>query len=393
MQSRMSPITAYLNWLVSQGYRLPEKALGLYRIAFCLFLILIKGTPDITWLSGIPDLLYDPPAIGPAAMFEGFPPQWVSIPLTILTAIAAACVLFGYRTRISSLSLFGLLLVTSTLTYTFGKINHDELMAMVVPGLMAFSGWGNTFSIDAARGVRYPNRGWPVAMIAMVLAFAMFTAGVPKLLSGWLDPRTAAVQGHVVHRVYAVGINDYLVLPLLRVDLGLVWEIFDYFVVIFELAFLLAFLRPRLFRAWLVIAVGFHLANLLVLNISFTANLVVYLLFINWESILRAVERVHFRRVLSLFESGAMLTLVTVTSVGFVVWRAIEGGASENSLRSAINADVPAGIAAPINFILGAGPMSWLDINLALLISAGLVAGTQVLLLVRKYVAAGNLSD
>ena len=70
------------------------------------------------------------------------------------------------------------------------------------------------------------------------------------------------------------------------------------FTLFVELGFPLALLGRRLLVAWLALGVAVHLGIEATLHIDFTSYLVVYLLFVDWKSLLhrfapRVVRRLH----------------------------------------------------------------------------------------------------
>ncbi|CAN5827784.1 hypothetical protein BH23ACT10_BH23ACT10_17550 [soil metagenome] len=205
---------------------------------------------------------------------------------------------------------------------------------------MAFSNWGEAYSLDARAGRRGEGAsGWPIALLALLLAFAMFTAAVPKVWGGWLDPSSQAVRGHLLQRFHAVGIDDYLAPMLVSAELPVVaWELLDYAAVLFETTFLAAVLRPRVFRWWLALAIVFHLTNLLVLNISFTSNLFLYMLFVDPRVLTSWSRRPSVQRALEAIMRPQAHWLTMLALIAFVVTRLfIAPGLSENGLRSVTN--------------------------------------------------------
>ncbi len=63
------------------------------------------------------------------------------------------------------------------------------------------------------------------------------------------------------------------------------WEAMDWGAVLFEILFLAAIIKPKWFRFWLLLSIGFHTTTFLLFNISFHFQYIVYLLFIDWGKI------------------------------------------------------------------------------------------------------------
>ena len=76
----------------------------------------------------------------------------------------------------------------------------------------------------------------------------------------------------------------------LTFDNYLFWKSLDYLTLICEMGVLIGILIPRIFRYLLLVTVGFHTANLLLLNIDFSFNFAFYALFLPWRRIGRWLD-------------------------------------------------------------------------------------------------------
>ena len=303
------------HWIFEE-YRVPPRALSVFRIAYSAFVLLIIGVPPFRWIGGKPDIFFDPPLFSVVALFDGFLAPSFFWGLDIVVTLLFVCLLFGFRTRWTSCLLAIGLFAGFSWSYAYGKINHDTLLMALVPLAMSFSGWGAYFSLDQIR--RHPDRStaespsevspsgvppsevppserleqyWPIALLALLLGFGMFSAGVPKLLSGWLDPATHAVQGYAVRQHYDFFADQLLTPFMIHYDQPWFWEALDFSAVLFEVGFLLAVAKRSVFRFFIVLAVVFHLANCLMLNIGFSRNIALYLLFIDWRPVMRWIDQ------------------------------------------------------------------------------------------------------
>ena len=208
----------------------------------------------------------------------------------MLWALLAAAVtltlalLVGWHTRLVGLALAAVLLVGNTFEYAIGKINHDILL-LVVLVTMSFSGWGRRFSVDERRSVGMaPAAAWPVALLALVVGFAMFSAGLPKAMAGWLDPRTQSAEYHLLVNYYVF--ERPTVVGRLALDhvptAG--WEALDWATVGLELSFLPAAFSRRATLAVCGLAVLFHAVIHATMEISFSTNLLAYAMFVDWAA-------------------------------------------------------------------------------------------------------------
>lgn len=276
----------YKHWFdrwIFASFHMSAEALGLYRICFALFL-LIWGVPNFSWLAQLPDSFFHPPTYSLANLFTGFPPAWFFQGLSLLIVLLCLLLLFGWFTRWVSVGLFVAIVVGKSFSFSFGIIGQD-LIVWLVPLLMSFSNWGHKFSIDAQKlpaghVAAYPT--WPITMVALLLGFGMFSAGLPKLLGGWLDVSTHATRGHFFTQYYVIGDLKLLASHMITLTNPIVWEAMDWGAVFFEMSFLIAVAKPKWLRAYLLLTIVFHTTTFLVFNISFHFQYIVYLLFIHW---------------------------------------------------------------------------------------------------------------
>jgi len=173
--------------------------------------------------------------------------------------------------------LLALVMMTGAgLSFSFGKIDHG-IFVILVPLVLAFSGWGGARSVDAhlaARDGRPPLEPsqWAVRLLAFMMGLAYLTAGLAKLRSGWLDPHTHGARGHFVEKYVEMNRDELLAPLFLRIhDVGLFWEALDWFTVALECGFVVTVLWWRTLRLAVACAALFHLGVLLIMNIQFSA--------------------------------------------------------------------------------------------------------------------------
>ncbi|ACY49615.1 HTTM domain-containing protein [Rhodothermus marinus] len=283
-------------WLFD-SFRPTARGLAAYRIAYALFVLLLIDpghSPYFNFhpLAGLPDSFFLPPP-GPMQLFSGFPPRWFFAGLHLLLDLSLVALLFGYRTRLASWMTGLLFLIGFGFLFSAGKINH-VILFVLLPWVMSFSNWGAAWSLDARLGRARPTvEGWPLALLALLTGFAMFTAGFTKLLGGWLDPATQATRGHWLKQYFVVGRQDLLAdLVTAPLPAGL-WELMDWGTVLLEIGLLPAVLVPGLFRMLLSLMVLFHLGTALLFNITFVQNLIVYAAFLNWDRVATRFPRIR----------------------------------------------------------------------------------------------------
>lgn len=255
--------------------------LGRFRVAYALTLLLMLPTFD--WVSGYPQSFFAPPP-GPFRLLDGLPAGGTLTALGLVLTCALVALALGIGTTTASLLTGATLLTGFGMSFSLGKIDHT-ILAVLVPLVLAAARWGDTVSVDALR--RDPattpesNPQWPLRLLALLISLGYLTAVLPKLLNGWLDPRTQAV------RAYALGAGDSPLVPV-ELLLGLpnaVWEGVDWATVLFEVYVVLAIINWRAFRLALAVAAVFHLSVHLMLGILFELNVLAYGAFIAWGAI------------------------------------------------------------------------------------------------------------
>lgn len=287
-------LLTWFDHFLNDAYSVSVEGLALYRICFAAY-FLIFGLPVFSWINKNPDIFFNPPNYSISALFSSFPPAWFFISLDIIICFLFLFLLFGYKTRTTSILLTVLLIIGYSFRYSFGKIDHN-IIPTITPFFMAFSGWGNTLSLDSKfkrnkLDISDNESGLSIALLAVMLGFGFFSAGFPKLID-WIDfdLATQGARGWVISSFYILERQDFLVPFYASVQNPMFWEILDIFAVIFELGFIIAVFKPKLFKIYVSLAVLFHFNNYLMLNISFVNHLIVYLLYINWDSVIQRID-------------------------------------------------------------------------------------------------------
>lgn len=281
-----SLIRAVDRWMF-EGYRAAPVDLAVYRILYAAY-GLLAVVPAALWVDRAPRAFFNPPP-GPAALATGFPPAGMLLGLNLLLVLLLGLLLVGWRTAPVSLATGAVLLLIKTWEYADGKINHDHFLVLI-PLLLAGSGWGRALSVDArGGGAPGPSRrapSWALALVAFVVGLSMFGAGALKLMTGWLDPAVHSTYGHLVVNNMGVGRSTWLSTWALAWDVPVLWEAADWSAALLEAAFLVAMLRQRAFHVGLALACWFHLGVWLLFSIVFSSNVLAYGAFVAWGPLL-----------------------------------------------------------------------------------------------------------
>lgn len=276
------------NQWIFKSYIVTPEGLALYRIFVSLFILFFlipgKGIDHFKYLSSLNSDFFNPPP-GPMMFLDHFPPFWIFLMIYVLIILFLVCMLLGYKTKVASITTGLILLALQGLIFSVGKINH-EILVPLVPIIMAFSNWGSRFSLDATLSKSKSSiNSWPLVLLSLFIAFMMMTAGFPKILGGWLDPTTHAVQGHILKQYFVHNRVAYLSGYSLSFSNPILWELADWATIFFEMGFIFAVWKPKSFQAFVMLAVGFHFSVQLLMNIAFLPNFLGYAAFLNWGRI------------------------------------------------------------------------------------------------------------
>jgi len=311
-------IRRYDEW-INNSYPINFEALGIYRIIYSLYVLFISGIPNWSWLSDLPDDIYTPPFFSIASLFSGFPDYYLLLSISGIVCVLYILLLFGFKTTFVSILIPTLYFIGNSFLYSRGKIDHTDLFLILIPLVMAFSNWGSSFSIDSNTKPKQvkPSNSWPVTLMSLLIGFAFFSAGLPKLLGGWLNLNTHGVKGIFYNYYYTQGHQNYLASFFLEIQNDLFWETLDYLTVFFEVSFLFTIIIPTIFRFYIYIAIIFHMVIFLMLNIIFSDNLVAYLLFINWNIVLRFLEKFRVVEIVSYLPTYSNMIIFSIIMVSY----------------------------------------------------------------------------
>lgn len=262
------------------------RSLALYRIVYALG-ALVLFRPSVEWARTYPDSIYDPP-FGPWRLFGGFPSYEVLLVLVLLANVALVALLVGWHTRVAAFAATLLMITVSGWTFSLGKIDHSILF-LLVPAVLAPTGWGGALSVDALRRRARdlpapPVQQWPLRLLALLVGLGFLTAGLAKARS-WLSPDTHAVQGTLFRQFHVNDRRDLLIEEFMEIQSPVFWELIDVATIALECGLVLAALWWPAWRIGIAVAATFHLGVYLMMNIPFSGNLLVYAAFVPWERV------------------------------------------------------------------------------------------------------------
>ena len=218
---------------------------------------------------------------------------------TLKTVMVASLVLSatGLFTSISTKTSLLLVVFYQGLVRSFGHFNHDEMLGVYCLAVLAFTPCGDSFSLDHwLRRTEKTRPRWayayPILLMQLLMTWVYFSSALIKLRIAGLkylsvDNLPALAIFHSLDNLHDTHFKLAFWLPQVRaylpyaVGLVLVWE----------LLFPLAVFWPR--SRWWILGVGilFHISTLFFMNIFFPHQLVLYLIFVNWDAIARRFHR------------------------------------------------------------------------------------------------------
>jgi hypothetical protein len=268
----------------------PSTGLGVLRIAAGLF-FLVWFMPVRRWVGVAPPAFFNPPPISLARFFSGFPPEAVMAAADVVAVALACLIVVGVKARSCTIALTVLSIAGNVFVYAFGKIDHDILLYVFL-GCMAFSGWGRQLAWLPDRRHRSDVPERSLALLAVCIAFAMFSAGFEKAIF-WvdLDLQTGGFLSWFYTGYFDLD-RRHLLAPVVLTLPPSLFELADYAAVVFELGALPALLiGPLAWRLWLLGACLFHLTSTLLLNISFDAHFLPLIAFVDFSRLQATLQK------------------------------------------------------------------------------------------------------
>jgi hypothetical protein len=270
--------------------------LGVSRIALVAIVLYLNGTSRYLRVATVDPALWKPVALL-AVLGIGQPSAavvqwmtWVSDALLLTAAL-------GLVTRPALLAAFPILLVLEAMGNSVGKVTHAVIPVIYAVAFFGLAPSDRGFSLEAMwRRARTAERAglgslppsrtstmarWPLDLLFVELAAFYFFAGVSKLRDAgpaWMDGYT--LQYHLLFKETASG-------AWLAQHLALCSGL-SALVIAFELGAPLGVLR-RLRPAVLAGGLCFHLGTTWFLGISFWPVAALYLLFVPWSRLGRAI--------------------------------------------------------------------------------------------------------
>ena len=273
-------------------------ALGILRAGVCGFILCEIVLSSFSDLGQLPVTL-----LRPTGAMQILPWRFYDLLLTPIGIFALKSLMIlalfgatvGFFTRLTTLSSALLFVFYEGLLRSFGHFNHDEMPAVYILFVLAFSPSGDAFSIDSWRGKTSSLRsafvyGYPILLMRALLAWSYFSSALIKLRVARLSymnpdnlPNLAIL--HSLDNLHDTHFRLAFWLPSVRQYTPIVLAL----VLLWELSFPLAIFCRRARLIILGLGVFFHLGILFFMNIFFPYHLAMYIVFVDWG---RVRERV-----------------------------------------------------------------------------------------------------
>ena len=287
-----------------------NQSLSLLRILYGLFIVIFVA-PSFSWIGKVPQSLFLPPIFSLGIFFDDFPSYFWLLAIEILLIICTIAFLLGVKARYAGICYVLLTFIGNSFKFSFGKIDHGIMFPIFILGL-SFTNWGTHYALIPDKKVSRKMQRRILAILAILLCFAMFTAGFEKALY-WIDFKLE--MGGFLSWFYSGYFNlerQYLLAPFVLKVPPKIFEIFDYFAVIFELSPIVALLAGRKWwQLWLFIACLFHLGNTTLLNIPFIYHAPVYLSFIPISSFLKSYQ-IQWNKTQTILFISTIISVITI---------------------------------------------------------------------------------
>jgi hypothetical protein len=269
-------------------------ALGVVRVFVHGIFLFVTIFESYSALGSLPVTILRPTGVLkflPWGFYDALQTQGGMLTLKTLMLVSLLFSTVGFLTPISTKTSLLLVAFYQGLLRSFGHFNHDEMIAIYFLVVLAFTPCGDAFSIDSR--LRRPKKdrpafayAYPILLMQLLLAWAYFSSALIKLrVAGWkylsADNLPALAIFHSLDNLHDTAFRSAFWLPTVReylpylVGLILIWEL------LFPLAIL--FRRMR----WLILGIGvvFHISTVFLMNIAFWHQLLMYVVFLNWDQL------------------------------------------------------------------------------------------------------------
>nr|WP_299170281.1 hypothetical protein [uncultured Allomuricauda sp.] len=265
---------------VSYSCHIETNGLAIFRIFYGISLLLYF-IPSWRWIGKMPQGFFQPPILSIAGISNGFPPPYFFSCLDLLIIIFVVFITIGFYTRWSFLMAFLISCIGFSYAFSFGKIDHTKTLFIFSLLVLGFTNIGTQYALRKDKPLPDRYQKWALNTLGIIIVFGFFTAGLAKLVR-WIDfdLTTNGFLSWFFPKYYMYNRQELFANLVFSIPYP-VFEIADYTVAILEVfAFTFLLLGRRMWMVFLILLCLFHLGNMLILNIEFTYNFLVYGIFL-----------------------------------------------------------------------------------------------------------------
>lgn len=352
----LNPIAAFER-LLTRPEPNAARRLGLYRIGFAVFYLWVLFDYRHAVLADVPAHMRSSLLIN-LWNFTNPPPAFFTFLAFTLTA-ALVCLMLGLKTRLATAAVLVLGALYESYYVSLDFEHATVLLTALIPLFMLIAGgWGDAYALDTMlrrrsgqpqfdRADSRPRYVLPIHASLIILSALFVTGAVHKLMpqSPWFTQDN--VFGHLMlERRSELAVKGGWLNPIAWAFLEhpFLDHFMRWFVVVFEGLFCLALVNRRLRGLLLSTALIFHAVNAIWLGVSFTPVMIVYGLFIDWESVRRAVASrlprccAALSRAVDAVPSGLLVTGTLAAALGLgLAWSLTRVPQELISLGGAVN--------------------------------------------------------
>jgi hypothetical protein len=273
------PVAALDRWLFA-----PETA-GRVRLVRLLLVVLIGvrlATGPHRGLAGQPAALFQP--VWFLTWMEQMPSAGVLVLIQVVGVVAAVAAALAWRERATFLVAWSSLLVLAALRASRGKVHHNDLVLLLVAGVLAAAPVGLRL-LDPRRS---PAWGWPIRTSLLVVTGAYFLSGFQKLVSSgpaWV------LSDNLRNVMYAARLDGHAPtdqVSLFIADRPAVAHLVALATLVVELGAVVALVRPRLRPGYVLTVTVLHLGVYVTHGLDYSMWVgTTAVVLIDWDGLLR----------------------------------------------------------------------------------------------------------
>lgn len=249
---------------------------------------IVKLLLDPLWRLGDLPLEFIHPAGLLAFVAPGHHPFfWSGASLTflwILTLMVLVMALTNYAITLLGTVAAALLTIYSSVIHSYGPLVHSDIVLLLSTYALVLFAWADVIE-RRTHGAAPPNASAPLVTIVLLLTLTYSLVGLNRVIASFPvftgdSMEIWTIDASLRAYYFNTGVGWYLphwpvVVFILRVGLPVI--------TLFEIAAPLCLVSFRFRRMFIVVMLSFHVLSLVLMNIFFFEDILLYLLLIDWS--------------------------------------------------------------------------------------------------------------